>query len=256
MTEKSQQEHDAEIVDQFSKQAIPFAQKFAHLDAVQMLIEMSGVTEADTVLDVACGPGLVACEFARVTRHVTGLDLTPQMIEQARKRQADLGLGNITWDLGTALPLPYEPETFSAVITRYTFHHFLDPQAILSEMCRVCKPGGVVLVADPALPSENVDGYNRAEKLRDPSHTRALSYDEWEGLIGQSGLKDLRRGSYRVEMELERQLAASFPNPGDADKLRDMLRNDIGVNALGMDAHWSGNEIHFALPISVYAGNK
>lgn len=57
-------------------------------------------------------------------------------------------------------------------------------------------------------------------------------------------------------MELEKQLAASFPNPGDDDRLRDVLRDDIGVNSLGMDAHWSGGEIHFSLPISVYAGNK
>ena len=256
MAEKTQQEHDAEIVDQFTKQAIPFAQKFAHLDSIQMLIEMSQVTSDDTVLDVACGPGLVACEFARVARHVTGIDITPQMIQQARRRQEEQGLGNLSWDLGTVLPLPYGPEAFSAVITRYSFHHFLDPQAVLSEMCRVCRPGGVVLIADPALPGEKVDAYNRAERLRDPSHTRALSYDQWEELMGQSGLSCLRRGSYLVEMELEKQLAASFPNPGDDDRLRDVLRDDIGVNSLGMDAHWSGGEIHFSLPISVYAGNK
>lgn len=256
MTKRSQQEHDAGIVDQFTKQAIPFTQLPWHLDSIQMLIEMSKVTSDDTVLDVACGPGMVACEFARVARHVTGIDITPKMIEQARKRQEEQGLGNLSWDVGTVLPLPYESETFSAVITRYSFHHFLDHQAVLSEMCRVCKQGGVVLIADAALPKENVDAYNRMEKLRDPSHTRALSYDEWEKLIRDSGLKNLRHGSYKVEMELEKQLKASFPNSGDDEKIRDIFRNDIGVNSLGMNAHWSGNKIHFSYPISIYVGNK
>jgi len=123
-------------------------------------------------------------------------------------------------------------------------------------MIRVCKPNGVVLIADAALPTDKVDAYNRMEKIRDPSHTKALSYDAWEQLMRESGLKNLQRGSYKVEMELEKQLKASFPNPGDDEKIRDIFRNDIGINSLGMDAHWSGDEICFSYPISIYAGNK
>jgi hypothetical protein len=57
-------------------------------------------------------------------------------------------------------------------------------------------------------------------------------------------------------MELEKQLKTSFPKLGDDEKIRDIFRNDIDVNALGMDAHWVGNEIYFSYPISIYAGNK
>jgi SAM-dependent methyltransferase len=256
MTTRTQREHDAEIVSQFTRQAIPFTQLPGHLDSIQMLIELSAVAGNDHVLDVACGPGLVACEFARVARHVTGIDITEKMIDQARLRQKELGLTNVAWDIGTVLPLPYVAASFSAVVTRYSFHHFLDPHAVLSEMIRVCKPGGVVLVADAALPADKVDAYNRMEKLRDPSHTRALSDDEWECLMTGSGLKHLRRGSYTVEMELEKQLKASFPRPGDAEKIRAIFRNDIGMNALGMETRRSGDEIHFSYPISIYAGNK
>ena len=76
--------HDRTIVEQFSQQAIPFAKKPGHSDSMQMLIEMSGVSGEDQVLDVACGPGLVACAFAPHARQVTGIDITPAMIEQAR----------------------------------------------------------------------------------------------------------------------------------------------------------------------------
>ena len=256
MTARNQQEHDAEIVRQFTQQAIPFTELPGHLDSIQMLIEMSKVAADDLVLDVACGPGLVACEFAKVAQHVTGIDLTEKMIEQAKNRQKELGLANLSWDIGTASPLPYTSAFFSVVVTRYSFHHFLDPKAVLREMIRVCKPKGVVLIADAALPADKVDAYNRMEKLRDPSHTEALSYESWEQLLGESGLRNLQRGSYKIPMELEKQLRASFPNPGDDDKIRDIFKNDINVNSLGMDAHLVGNEIHFSYPISIYVGNK
>jgi YD repeat-containing protein len=256
VTKRTQKEHDSEIIDQFTKQAIPFTQLSSHLDSIQRLIELSKVTSNDLVLDVACGPGLVACEFAKVARHVTGIDITEKMIEQAKKHQKELELTNVSWDIGTVSPLPYDAASFSVVVTRYSFHHFLDPKAVLIEMIRVCKPSGVVLIADVALPADKVDAYNRVEKLRDPSHTLALSYDAWGQLMRESGLKNLQHGSYKVEMELEKQLKASFPNPGDDEKIREIFRNDIGNNSLGMEAHWLGNEIHFSYPISIYAGNK
>jgi len=256
MTTRNQKEHDAEIVEQFTKQAIPFTELPGHLDSIQILIEMSKVAGDDLVLDVACGPGLVTCEFAKVAQHVTGIDLTDKMIEQARKRQKELGLTNLSWDIGTASLLPYMSDSFSIVVTRYSFHHFLDPKAVLMEMIRVCKPKGVVLIADAALPAEKADAYNRMEKLRDPSHTQALSYDSWEQLLGESVLRNLQRGSYKVPMELEKQLKASFPNPGDDEKIREVFRSDINTNSLGMDAHWVGDEIHFTYLISIYVGNK
>nr|WP_320050374.1 methyltransferase domain-containing protein [uncultured Desulfuromonas sp.] len=255
MTNAPHDHHDT-IVDQFTRQAIPFTQLPGHLDAIEMLVAMSNVTNTDHVLDVACGPGLVACEFARTAHHVTGIDLTQAMIDQARVHQQELGLTNLSWQVGTALPLPYADNSFSIVVTRYSFHHFLDPHAALDEMIRVCQPGGRIVIADAAPPKANVDAYNRLEKLRDPSHTRALAQEEWQQLLGQPGLKDLKRGHYTVEMELEKQLQASFPNPGDEEKIRALFRDDVGKNQLGMETRQIGNEIHFSYPIAIFAGQK
>ena len=256
MTEHNQKKHDAQIVSQFTKQAIPFTKLPGHLDSIQMLIEMSKVASDDFVLDVACGPGLVACEFAKVAQHVTGIDLTEKMIEQAKNRQKGMALANLSWEIGTASPLPYASASFSVVVTRYSFHHFQDPKAVLMEMIRVCKPNGIVLIADAALPVDKVDAYNCMEKLRDPSHTKALSYEEWNQLLDDSELRDIQHGSYKVPMELEKQLKASFPNPGDDERIREIFRSDINTHSLGMDAHWIGNEIHFSYPISIYVGRK
>ena len=51
-------------------------------------------------------------------------------------------LTNLTWVVGDAVPLPFPVAAFSAVVTRYSFHHFLDPRAVLAGMVRVCAPGG------------------------------------------------------------------------------------------------------------------
>ena len=77
------------ILDQFTRQAVPFSEMHARDDAGihRLLIETADIGPEDEVLDVACGPGLVACEVARVARHVTGVDLTRAMIEQAEARQ-------------------------------------------------------------------------------------------------------------------------------------------------------------------------
>ena len=142
------------------------------------------------------------------------------------------------------------------VLTRYSLHHFLHPAAVLAEMVRVCRTGGRVLVADVVLPPEKAEAYNRMEKLRDPSHTRALTYPEMAEIVGASGLTNIQTGHYKVEMELEKQLGASFPNPGDADRIRRLFEADLGVDDLGVGAHRQGGEIHFAYPILVVVGEK
>src|SRR5499433_3262429 len=94
--------HQQSILDQFTRQAIPFSTAPSIKDeiALKLLIEASGAGPEDTVLDVACGGGIVVCGFARVVGHATGIDLTPAMIERARQLQREKGLTNVTWKLG------------------------------------------------------------------------------------------------------------------------------------------------------------
>ena len=132
------------ILDQFTRQAVPFAEMPAHSneESVRLLVGMAQVGPGDTVLDVACGPGLVACPLAEIARHVTGIDLTPAMIEQAQVRQRARGLRNLTWLVGDTVPLPFPDAAFSVVVTRYSFHHFLDPQGVLAEATHGPAAGG------------------------------------------------------------------------------------------------------------------
>lgn len=205
-------EHQRLILDQFTKQAVPFSQMQNH--SPELLLNASGVEPEDNVLDVACGPGLMACEFAKVARHVTGIDLTPAMIEQAKVLQQSHGLTNLTWHLGDVQPLPFANASFSLVFTRYSFHHLLNPKAVLAEMVRVCAPGGRVVVVDVFTSNpEQAEAYNRLEKLRDPSHVRALALEELTGLFSAAGFRDVRTQLYKHEVEMEQVLQRSFPDP-------------------------------------------
>lgn len=244
------------ILDQFSRQAVPFSQIHArdHAEIHGLLIRTAAITPADAVLDVACGPGLVACDVAKVARHVTGIDLTPAMIDQAVARQQSMGLSNLTWVVGDAQPLPFPDATFSRVITRYSFHHFSDAKGVFAEMVRVCEPGGRVTVADVFTTSpEQAEAYDRLEKHRDPSHTHALQIAELEALF--AGLGDVRREFYKYAVKVEELLARSFPGPGGAEAFRQAVGADVGVNRLGIDAESEGG-LGFAFPVVILSGVK
>jgi ubiquinone/menaquinone biosynthesis C-methylase UbiE len=248
--------HEKTIIEQFSQQAKPFSELPGHHNSIKTLLTMSNVNKNDLVLDVACGPGLVTCEFAERANHVTGIDITEKMISQAKSYQQEKGLINLSWDIGTVLPLPYKSDSFSIVVTRYSFHHFLKPQAVLDEMIRVCKPSGKVMFIDVVQQPEKAEAYDHLEKLRDPSHVHALTFPEIAKLASSSGLSNIKTAQYKVEGELEQQLKASFPNPGDEDKIREIFKSDLEFNKLGINIHQQQNEIHFAVPITVVVGVK
>jgi SAM-dependent methyltransferase len=248
--------HNLRIIDQFGKQAASFARLPGHEDATRLLIEMGQVGSDSDVLDVACGPGLVACAAGVRARHVVGVDLTPAMIEQARALQSRLGLRNVEWILGDASCLPFSADTFSVVLTRYSLHHFTDPVTVVAEMVRVARPGGSVVVADLVLPPGKASAYDAMEKLRDPSHVRVLSNAELAELMAKVGLVELRWAGYLFELDLETLLRGSFPEHGGAERVRELFERDIGPNRLGIHVRRVNGEIRFAYPIVIVAGRK
>jgi ubiquinone/menaquinone biosynthesis C-methylase UbiE len=133
-------DHDAVTVEQFTRQAKPFARLHtarSDADILRLIRDAACFGPGSRVLDVACGPGLVTLHLAEAADHVTGLDLTPAMLDKARELQRQRGLANLSWDLGRADALPYPDASFDAVVTRFSFHHLLDPARALSEMIRV-----------------------------------------------------------------------------------------------------------------------
>jgi len=251
--------HTDIVVDQFTRQATPFANaaSMRDADALRLLVEFSRAGADDTVLDVACGPGLVVGAFAKVVRHASGIDLTPAMIDKAREHAAALSLTNVTWHVGNVAALPFPDRSFSLVVSRFAFHHFVDPLGVLREMARVCMRGGRVVIADVAASDDETrsDAFNRMERLRDPSHTRALTLAEWRRLFVDAGLPAPRETYYDVRGELEGLLATSFPAEGDVAVIRRMFADSLANDGLGMKTRRKDDKILLSYPIAILAAD-
>src|SRR5271163_4180302 len=106
--------HRGLIVDQFTRQAVPFstASPITDENALRMIIEAARPQPDDTVVDVACGGGIVVCAFAPHVRRAIGIDMTPAMLERAQQLAGERALANVAFDQGDAQALPYPDATF------------------------------------------------------------------------------------------------------------------------------------------------
>ena len=248
------------ILDQFTRQATPFstAATIADTDALALILEAAHPGPADTVLDLACGGGIVVCAFAPHVRRAVGIDVTPAMLDRARLLAAEKGLDNVAWDQGEVTALPYPDASFTIVTTRFAVHHFPDPAAVMREMVRVCAPGGRILIVDTYAADDPVKAatFNRLEKLRDPSHVRCLGLGELQGLFRTAGLPSPRASYYQLRDEVANLLARSFPNPGDDAKIVDLFRQSAKDDRLGIPVEVEGDTIRYAYPVAILAANR
>jgi SAM-dependent methyltransferase len=126
-------------------------QGWAHFGPLEMwttppaasLVRHARVTPGARVLDVGCGTGVVAVTAARQGARVTGLDLTPELLERAREN-ARIAEVEIDWHEGDAETLPFEDRAFDVVLSQFGHIFAPRPDVVTSEMLRVLKPGGTI----------------------------------------------------------------------------------------------------------------
>jgi demethylmenaquinone methyltransferase/2-methoxy-6-polyprenyl-1,4-benzoquinol methylase len=114
------------------------------------------LSPGDSVLDVATGTGDLAFELARLVRpggRVLGTDFSEAMLERARGKRAGVGEGNIRFEWADAMSLPYPDDTFDAATVGFGARNFSDLSRGLSEMARVVRPGGRVVVLEITTPT-------------------------------------------------------------------------------------------------------
>jgi SAM-dependent methyltransferase len=107
------------------------------------LVKRAGVSSGQRVLDVACGTGVVSVTAARLGARVTGLDLTPELLERARENARIAGV-DIDWHEGDAEKLPFGDAAFDFVLSEFGHIFAPRPEVALGEMLRVLKPGGTI----------------------------------------------------------------------------------------------------------------
>ncbi len=165
----------------------------------RMVIELAQVRPGEAVLDVACGTGsltLTAANYAGPTGKVFGVDASPEMIDVAKKKAARAA-PSAAFQLGVAEQLDFPDATFDVVISRLAIHHLPDDlkRRAFSEILRVLKPGGRVLIADFVQPENHI--MNHLTSLLVGSHMMQTSAWNLPPMLENAGFVDVASGPTR-----------------------------------------------------------
>ncbi len=252
--EKLTQQYQA-IEKEFSKQSSGWNQPLP-----PMLVELAyrlPLSPQDVILDVAAGSGLVSLALSDKVKHITALDATPEMMGQGKNMLENLGVDNITFRKGYAESIPFDDGTFDVVITRFSFHHFLEPGVAFKEMCRVCNNGGLVVVMDLVSPDEPTVAltYNYLEQLRDTTHTRALTFTELEQLFKEMDIQD--QWLLQKEMDLEDWLNFTNTAAPERSQITQQLRAELTHKTpTGFSPFLNEDRLKFLHQIATIVGKK
>ncbi len=179
------------VQQQFGNVAANYSTSSVHASGVdlQKMVEYAHLAPAARVLDAGCGAGHTALAFAPHAAQVIAYDLTPPMLEQVRLLAQARGITHIETRLGDVEHLPFADAEFDIVVSRYSAHHWVQPEKALAEFARVLKPGGQFILSDVIAPSDyTADTFLQAlELLRDPSHVRDHSMAQWLNMLHTAG---------------------------------------------------------------------
>ena len=242
-------DHQRQIKEEFSRQANTFSNAAALTDSgvVDRIRSAAGLGDKLRVLDVGCGPGIVTEALAGDGHEVIALDLTPEMVRSARQRCQESGFFNVHYVIGQAEYLPFEEAAFDAVITRLTIHHFTNPGVVCSDMARITRSSGRLIVVD-IVSSENADEselHNALEKLRDPSHVSMISGIAMKDLVETTGLKIIQEDQWTMEREFGEWMQI-VNSRARAEPLYIVMSSlaKAGIEA-GIDIKFDGRTVYF-----------
>ena len=254
--------HNRVVREEFSKQASRFGDKGLTLSSQELLdwiVDFLSLNKEFRVLDVAAGTGHLSRAIAPHVRQVAGIDITPEMLAHAREETAGRNLDNISFVEGSAEQLPYEAGCFDLVVSRLAIHHFENPMIQLREMVRVCKPNHIIGTIDLLAPEDEraAESYNDLERLRDPSHTVALSKTQLKKLLADAGIAVERIETTDVEVDFLKWVQMTGTKPGTVELLKEELMKDInGGSKTGMRPFLESGSLKFLQVWSIMIGRN
>jgi ubiquinone/menaquinone biosynthesis C-methylase UbiE len=151
----------------------------ASLDALHLGAE-------DRLLDVGCGTGAATRSAASLAASVIGIDLSPEMIRQARDLAE--GIGNVHFEIADSEHLPFGDGMFTAVLCSNSFHHYPDPRRAVREMARVLTPGGRIVVGDACGDLATARIADAFLRRFEPGHVRLYRSGELGSFLQDAGL--------------------------------------------------------------------
>jgi SAM-dependent methyltransferase len=197
------------VTDVWSERAEAFRQSATHREGpdLDLVVDWCEPGEGVHALDVATGGGHVARRLREAGCDVVSIDPAPGMQPTVVARAEDI---------------PFADDSFDVVACRIAPHHFEDVRAALKEMARVSR--GLVVVQDNLFLSAEVE---QAEKLRDPTHMRCYSDEEWRSFFADAGLRVEAERSFERHVELGPWLERVDTPEHDAARVRELLADRV-----------------------------
>jgi SAM-dependent methyltransferase len=197
------------MTDVWSERAEGYRESAVHREGadLDLLVEWCEPGPGVLALDVATGGGHVARRLRDAGCEVISVDPAPGMQPTV---------------VAPAEAIPFADDSFDVVACRIAAHHFDDVAAALRELARVTRDR--VVVEDNVFVSEAVE---EAEKLRDPTHVRCYSEDEWRGFFAAAALRLEGEQEFERRADVEAWLARVDTPGNDAERVRELLADRI-----------------------------
>lgn len=230
------------------------------------------------VLDLGSGtgyPALLGAQTVGATGRVTGMDLAEQMLAAADRKATRLGLTNVSFKTGDVTSLPFEPNSFDAVTSRFCLMFLPEIPKAAAEIARVLKPGGWVAAAVWSAPEKNpsiglsMAAIKQVIELPPPNPTapgifRLANPGELAGLFQQAGLVDvtdqefLAEWSYASAEEYYTSLMEiAAPVQNLMAKLTDAQKQDVKQRIIQAASNYArAGRIVFPMAVRIVAGRK
>ncbi len=228
-------ENSVQIQKAFTQQAAGFESRnmnFSKQEYLDYAVARVAPKTSDTLLEAAAGTCVCGRAFAPHARSAVCLDMTAAMLEMGKAAAEREHIQNMTFVQGDAAELPFADGSFDIVFSRLAFHHFPEPETPFSEMARVLKPGGKLVMIDMAAAEEPLRSAEDAlEILRDLSHIRNLSQTEMLALYEKRGLTIDCCETVRMPVQLDSWMAHTATPPETQAVIRAQMEADLAGGA-------------------------
>ncbi len=245
MNEDGIEGNKRQVQKNFGRQALAYNANclLADEENLSTIIRMARIKGEDKVLDVATGTGFLAGALSEVAGEVMATDLTLEMLYQTRPKTQN----NTSFCLADVERLPFHNDSFDMVTCRVALHHFTRPDEAFSEIRRVCRPNGRVVIMD-IISSEDDNRreyHNKMERLRDSSHVKQYSYSEIKQMFSDCGLKVVEAEMWEYTWEMEEWLAIANPAEVNASEIRKMMSESVDGDKSGLSVEVRDGVVHF-----------
>jgi len=246
--------------DQFGKHSQSYAKSSAlsNQGNLRHIIELTAPSGNERLLDVATGTGFLAFEFAKHVREVVGIDFTDEMLAIAKQYRTDKSVGNVTFETADVESLPFGESCFDIASCRFAFHHFLHPETAISEMARVLRPGGKIVISDIDSPEdmEKSEYQNEMERLRDPSHVRHYMTLEILQMLENHGFDILSSEDYPVDFGFDEWISMCGANPELVKRVKEMMLAAMEDGLADLNIRLMDGYIQFTYNTKIIVGRK